>query len=154
MPRPRPAETFAADQAIFNLHPLTITNVGGLNDNPALGKPAVIRGNCTACGDTPNVGNHSLPLPLDIGTGYDPANESDPLVEGGLALLSMPDLPVSEITGCANPFAPEGAPSEPIYTTDPGQGLLTGLCSDVNRIKGPILRGLAARAPCFYNGAT
>jgi len=30
---------------------------------------------------------------------------------------------------------------------------LTGLCSDVNRIKGPILRGLAARAPYFHNGA-
>ena len=69
MPRPRPAETFAAGQAIFNSHPLTITNVGGLNDNPALGKPAAIMSICATCGDTPNVGNHSLPLPLDIGTG-------------------------------------------------------------------------------------
>ena len=99
-----------------------------------LGKPAAIMGNCTTCGDTPNVG------------------KSDPLVAGGLALLRMSDLPVFEMTGCPNPFAPEGAPSEPIYTSDPGKGLLTGVCSDANRIKGPSLRGVA-RAPCFYNGA-
>ena len=30
---------------------------------------------------------------------------------------------------------------------------ITGNCSDLNRIKGPILRGLAARAPYFHNGA-
>jgi cytochrome c peroxidase len=145
--------SIAAGQAIFNSHPLTITNVRGLNDNAALGKPASIPGNCTTCHDTPNVGNHSLPLPLDISTGHDPVNESDPLIASGLAQLSMPDLPVFEITGCPDPFAPAGAPSVPIYTTDPGKGLLTGLCSDVNRIKGPILRGLAARAPYFHNGA-
>jgi cytochrome c peroxidase len=39
------------------------------------------------------------------------------------------------------------------YTSDPGKGLVTGLCADVNRGKGPILRGLAARAPYFHNGA-
>ena len=27
------------------------------------------------------------------------------------------------------------------------------MCSDVNRVKGPVLRGLAARAPYFHNGA-
>ena len=36
---------------------------------------------------------------------------------------------------------------------DPGKTLITGQCSDFNRIKGPILRGLAARAPYFHNGA-
>ena len=35
---------------------------------------------------------------------------------------------------------------------DPGKTLITGQCSDFNRIKGPILRGLAARAPYFHNG--
>jgi cytochrome c peroxidase len=85
----------------------------------------------------------------------DAANESDPLMASALAQLSMPDLPVYEITGCPNPFAAPGAPADTvtIYTTDPGKGLLTGLCSDVNRIKRPILRGLAARAPYFHNGA-
>lgn len=148
-------QDIAAGQAIFNSHPLTITNVRGLNDNAALGKPAAITGNCTTCHDTPNVGDHSLPLPLDISTGHDAANEGDPLVASGLSQWSMPDLPVFEITGCPNPFAASGAAAETltIYTTDPGKGLLTGLCSDVNRIKGPVLRGLAARAPYFHNDA-
>ena len=42
---------------------------------------------------------------------------------------------------------------ETLYTTDPGKGLFTGLCADVNRIKVPALRGLAARAPYFHNGS-
>jgi cytochrome c peroxidase len=31
--------------------------------------------------------------------------------------------------------------------------LISGLCKDIGRFKGPILRGLAARAPSFPNGA-
>ena len=37
--------------------------------------------------------------------------------------------------------------------TDPGKALISGLCADLMRVKGPILRGLAARAPYFHNGA-
>jgi cytochrome c peroxidase len=39
------------------------------------------------------------------------------------------------------------------YTTDPGRALFTGHCADLGRVKGPILRGLASRAPYFHNGA-
>ncbi len=53
-----------------------------------------------------------------------------------------------------NPFATSPSTTPYVfYTTDPGKGLVTGLCSDINRVKGPILRGLAARAPYFHNGA-
>jgi hypothetical protein len=38
---PSPRKDIAAGQAIFNTHPLTITNVRGLNDNVALGRPAM-----------------------------------------------------------------------------------------------------------------
>jgi cytochrome c peroxidase len=38
-------------------------------------------------------------------------------------------------------------------TTDPGRALVTGLWKDVGRLKGPILRGLASRAPYFHNGS-
>jgi hypothetical protein len=155
-------QDIAAGETLFNSRALTITNVRGLNDNPALAAAlgttvpiASFPGTCTTCHDTPNVGNHSLPLPLDIGTGHDAAQESDTQIANGLAQLSFPRVPVYEIAGCPNPFAVVGQPSEPyvIYTTDPGKGLVTGLCSDVNRIKGPVLRGLAARAPYFHNGA-
>jgi len=68
--------------------------------------------------------------------------------------LSLANVPVYEIDGCPDPFAEPGASqTTPIYTTDPGKGLLTGACGDVNRVKGPILRGLAARAPYFHNGS-
>jgi hypothetical protein len=143
----------AAGEALFNSFPITITNVRGLNDNAALGKPTSFVGHCTTCHDTPNVGDHSLPLPLDIGTSHSglPGLESDPAIAAALAELSMPNLPVYLINGCPNPFN-AGQPVS-FYTTDPGKALLTGNCSDLNRIKGPILRGLAARAPYFHNGA-
>jgi cytochrome c peroxidase len=38
-------------------------------------------------------------------------------------------------------------------TTDPGRGLVTGKCADIGKTKGPILGGLAARAPYFHNGS-
>jgi cytochrome c peroxidase len=133
-----------------------------LNDNPALAAAlgttvpiASFPGTCATCHDTPNVGDHSLPLPLDIGTGHDAARESDTQIANGLARLSFPGVPVYEIAGCPNSFVAAGQTSAPyvIYTTDPGKGLVTGLCGDVNRIKGPVLRGLAARAPYLHNGA-
>ncbi len=131
----------ARGEAVFDTHPLTITNVAGLND--ALGV-AAINGTCSTCHDTPNVGNHSRPVPLDIGTSHAAAYEPAPEVAAALAQLSIPDLPVYKVT----------CPGGPVrYTTDPGRALITGRCSDVGRIKGPILRGLAARAPYFHNGS-
>jgi hypothetical protein len=38
-------------------------------------------------------------------------------------------------------------------TTDPGRALITGRWDDIGKFKGPILRGLAARAPYFHNGS-
>jgi cytochrome c peroxidase len=154
-------EAIAAGEAIFNTHPLTISNVRGLNDNPAvaavLGTSVPVpafQGTCSTCHDAPNVGDHSAPLPLDIGTSHDPAEESDATIANALAQLTVADVPVYEITGCPDPFsnpANTGAPYV-IYTTDPGRALITGRCADVNRIKGPVLHGLAARAPYFHNG--
>ncbi|HEV8200561.1 MAG TPA: hypothetical protein VGS03_11110 [Candidatus Polarisedimenticolia bacterium] len=155
-------KAIAAGEKLFNSHPLTITRVAGLNDNPsvaaALGTTlpiAAIPGTCTTCHNTPNVGNHSLPLPLDLGVSHDPVNEGDTQVAGGLSHLSAPDVPVFEIDGCPNPYPDPDRPDAPyvISTSDPGRALITGLCADVNRVKGPVLRGLAARAPYFHNGS-
>jgi cytochrome c peroxidase len=38
-------------------------------------------------------------------------------------------------------------------TTDPGRAPITGKWADIGKFKGPILRGLAARAPYFHNGS-
>ena len=140
-----PRKALARGEAIFNTHPLTISGVTGLND--ALGV-ASINGTCTTCHDTPNVGNHSRPLPLDIGVSHVAGHESDPQVLAALGQLSMPDLPVFQVACQTGPLA--GVVK---YTSDPGRALISGKCADIGRLKGPILRGLAARAPFFHNGA-
>ena len=144
-------EEIAAGEKLFNTQPAIITGVRGLNDNAVLGGPASITGTCTTCHDTPNVGNHSVALPLDIATSRQAENESSPVIIAALKELSAPDLPIYEIRGCPDPLTPGKTVN--YYTSDPGKGLITGLCADVNRGKGPILRGLAARAPYFHNGA-
>jgi cytochrome c peroxidase len=76
------------------------------------------------------------------------------LISDALSQLTMAKVPVFEIDGCTDPFAtPPSTQPVKIYTTDPGKALISGACADVNRVKGPILRGLAARAPYFHNGA-
>jgi hypothetical protein len=144
-------EDIAAGEKLFNTRTAVITGVRGLNDNPALGSPASIAGTCTTCHDSPNVGNHTVALPLDIATSRLPGYESNNAIVAGLQELSAPDLPVFEIRGCPDPANAGNAIT--YYTSDPGKGLVTGKCADVNRGKGPILRGLAARAPYFHNGA-
>lgn len=144
-------EDIAAGEVLFNTRTAVITGVRGLNDNAALGSPASIAGTCTTCHDSPNVGNHSVALPLDIATSRLPGYETNNAIVAGLQELSAPDLPVFAIRGCSDPANPGNTTT--YYTSDPGKGLVSGKCADVNRGKGPILRGLAARAPYFHNGA-
>jgi cytochrome c peroxidase len=42
---------------------------------------------------------------------------------------------------------------EVIQTMDPGRALITGKWADIGKTKGPVLRGLPARAPYFHNGS-
>ena len=135
--------SIARGEQIFNTQPLTISNVPGLTTGTQQ-----IAGTCTTCHDTPNVGNHSFPLPLDIGTGHSVQYETDPNIIAGLQQLQQPTLPVFALACTQGPEA-----GQTFYTTDPGKALISGQCSDISRIKGPILRGLAARAPYFHNGA-
>ena len=120
-------EAVARGQEIFNTRGFTIANVRGVND--VLGVPA-LPGTCTTCHDTPNVGNHSTSLPLDLGL--------------TTAAVRTPDMPLytfrNKTTG------------ELMQTTDPGRALITGTWKDMSLFKGPILRGLASRAPYFHNG--
>jgi hypothetical protein len=117
----------ARGQEIFNRRGFTIADVRGVND--VLGV-AALRGTCTTCHDAPNVGNHSTSLPLDLGL--------------TTAAIRTPDMPLytfrNKTTG------------EVLQTTDPGRALITGKWKHMSLFKGPILRGLAARAPYFHNG--
>jgi cytochrome c peroxidase len=134
--------SIARGEQIFNTEPLTISNVPGLTTGNQQ-----IAGTCTTCHDTFNVGNHSFPLPLDIGTSRSPLYETDPNILAGLKELQMPVLPVFELTCTQGPLT-----GNTYYTSDPGKALITGQCSDIGRGKGLILRGLAARAPYFHDG--
>ena len=134
--------SIARGEQIFNTQPLTISDVPGL----ATGNQQ-ITGTCTTCHDTPNVGNHSFPLPLDIGTSRSLLYETDPNVIAGLNQLQMPTLPVFQLVCNQGPLT-----GQTFYTTDPGKALISGQCADIGRGKGLILRGLEARAPYFHNG--
>jgi cytochrome c peroxidase len=122
---------------IVNNTPITITGVAGLNDVVV----PTISGFCGTCHDSPNVGNHSLRLPINIGIANGGPNNNNPVLDIG-------DLPVFHITCVAGPHA-----GEKYVVTDPGRALISGDCADIGKMKGPVLRGLASRAPYFHNGS-
>ena len=125
-----PRASIARGQTVFNTKPIAITGVAGLND--ATGQP-VINGFCGTCHDTPNVGNHSVAAPLNIGV----ADTTNPLGVSYLPVITLQNI----------------ATGETVQTTDPGRALVTGQWADIGKFKGPVLRGLAARAPYFHNGS-
>ena len=90
----------------------------------------------------PNIGHHSVKAPLDIGV-PDAGDKKPPV-------LDIAGLPVFTLTCNLT----EGPLAGKVYkVTDPGRAMITGKCKDIGRFKGPILRGLAARAPYFHNGS-
>jgi hypothetical protein len=127
-PGGRARAAVARGQQLFNTLPIAITGVGGLND--ATGQ-AVIHGTCTTCHDSPNIGNHSVALPINIGIAD--------------ASRRTPDMPLYTLTNYST--------GQTVQTTDPGLALRTGKWADIGKFKGPILRGVAARAPYFHNGS-
>jgi cytochrome c peroxidase len=122
----------ARGETIFNTRTFTIDNVAGLNGGPSDPVPGLIPGGtCTVCHNTPNVGDHSIAMPLNIGVAD--------------ATRRTPDLPLYTVRNKAT--------LETVQTTDPGRAMITGKWADVGKFKGPILRALAARAPYFRNGS-
>jgi cytochrome c peroxidase len=90
-------------------------------------------GTCGTCHDSPNVGDHSASVPLNIGVG----DLNSPLDVSYLPVITLQN----NTTGAR------------IQTTDPGRAMITGLWADVGKLKGPVLRGLPSRAPYFHNGS-
>lgn len=152
LPYNDPRAAIARGEAIFNSKPIDITGVAGINDDVSAGGLVAggipsLAGTCGTCHDTPNVGNHSFPTPLDIGTGDpDPSNAGVNL--GGLDVTYLPSITVCKLDPST------GLPTNTCKTTtDLGQGLIDGNFDHIGKIKGPILRGLSARAPYFHNGS-
>jgi cytochrome c peroxidase len=125
--------SIARGQAIFNTKAITLSGVAGLNGQmfpSGVTPPASFQGTCTICHDSPNAGDHSVKAPLNIG-----------LAEPAVA----PYLPVYTLRRVTT--------GETVTTTDPGRAMVSGKWADIGKFKGPILRGLAARAPYFHNGS-
>jgi cytochrome c peroxidase len=109
-----------------------IDDVPGLNgrmEDPV--RRPIQNGTCSICHDTPNAGNHSVAMALNIGIA-DPSRRT-------------PDLPLYTLRNLAT--------RELVRTTDPGRAMVTGKWADIGKFKGPILRGLAARPPYFHDGS-
>lgn len=147
-----PRAAIARGQAIFNSKPINIIGVAGINDDVSAGGlvsggiPS-LQGTCGTCHDTPNVGNHSFPTPLNIGTG-DPSLSNPSVDLGGLDISYLPSITVCKTDPAT------GSPTSTCKTaSDLGQALIDGNFDHVGKIKGPILRGLSARAPYFHNGS-
>jgi cytochrome c peroxidase len=120
---------------LFYTKQFNITGVAGLND--ALGQQVIV-GTCTTCHNTPDVGDHSQPRFFRIGV------DSPSPVNNALA-RNLSDFP--------NYTFRSNSDGSQVTTTDPGLALRTGKFDDIGRFKVPALRGLAARAPYFHNGA-
>ena len=123
----------ARGEIFFNTRSFIVTGVAGLNDVFFNNGPALVT--CSFCHNDPNLGNHSSSLPLDIGVAE--PNSNFLLGSGYLPLITLRN----NVSGAT------------ITTTDPGVALTTGKWADIGKIKIPILRGLAARAPYFHNGS-
>jgi len=132
--------SIARGEVLFNTKNFTISDVNGLNLEPSdpLGHTP-INGNCTTCHDSPNVGNHSNKLPLNIG-----------VLDAHPPVLNVSRLPVFTVQ-CTDTSGP--MQGQVFEVTDLGRALISGKCADVGKVKGPILRGLEARAPYFHNGS-
>jgi len=123
----------ARGQELFNTKPITLSGVAGLNNETfsnGVTLPESFTGTCTTCHDTPGVGNHSVKAPLNIGL-TDERNRT-------------PDMPLYTLRRLSDGAA--------MKTTDPGRAMVTGKWADIGKFRGPILRGLAGRAPYFHNG--
>ncbi|HLK19918.1 MAG TPA: hypothetical protein VKT81_13230 [Bryobacteraceae bacterium] len=130
----------ARGEAVFNTKKFTITGVGGLNGttfaNGVTGPDSIVS-TCGICHDSPNAGDHSVSAPLNIGVA-DPPGGNNTLDTSYLPVITVCQLP--SLTTC-------------VKTTDPGRAMISGKFADVGKFKGPVLRGLAARAPYFHNGS-
>jgi cytochrome c peroxidase len=79
-------KSVARGEEVFNTTKINITGVAGLND--ALNLPS-IDGFCGTCHDTPNVGNHSVKAPLNIGVANAGANSPPALDISGLPVFTL-----------------------------------------------------------------
>jgi hypothetical protein len=116
--------SIARGQLVFDQQPFDIRGVAGLPSTT---------GACGTCHNNPNGGNHSAADSMNTGV----SDASGPLDVSYLPAITLRNKTTGETK----------------TTTDPGRALITGRWQDIGKVKTPVLRGLAARAPYFHNGS-
>jgi cytochrome c peroxidase len=117
---------------LFYTKPINISGVAGIND---VLKQSVVKGFCTTCHNTPDVGTHSRARLFDTGVANAAGNNP----------LFTSDFPIYTFRRKSDGFQRS--------VTDPGLALRTGKFNDLGKFKAPSLRGLGSRAPFFHNGS-
>lgn len=117
----------ALGEQLFNTRTFSVTGVTGLTTTD---RPTVTV-TCSTCHDAPGAGSNSNARFFDLGL--------------ATAARAGTDLPVYTLQ--------ERSTGNQVQVSDPGRALITGAFKDVATFKVPTLRGLAARAPYFHNGA-
>ena len=117
----------ALGEQLFNTRTFSVSGVTGLTttDQPT------VTVTCSTCHDAPGAGSNSSGRFFDLGLAS--------------ASRAGTDLPVYTLQ--------ERSTGVQVQVSDPGRALITGAFKDVATFKVPTLRGLAARAPYFHNGA-
>ncbi len=110
----------ARGEDLFDTKPITISGVNGLNlfASDPLGANTIV-GTCGTCHDSPNVGNHSKKLALNIGI----ADETPPVLD----VVGLPIFTV-QCTETTGPLA-----GQVFHVTDLGKALISGSCVDVGK---------------------
>ncbi len=126
----------ARGEAIFNIRPILISGVAGINDLVGGNLP----GTCATCHGNTNDGNDVRPqAQLEEGT------------SGNTFGLPAPDLPMFLLVCNAGKSTPFNGGA--LWVRDPGLAFITGKCADIGKVKSAQLRGLAARPPYFHDGS-
>lgn len=159
-------QSIARGETIFNTTPFTINDVVEFNDVPGAcgGLPTATNPctgqTCSTCHNNQNVGNDNFLDPKRTGIMDNSNNTNNALPATSDFPLFAFYCPTGSITFFSNSVTSAncqllpGAPTscDEFDTTDPGLGLITGLCADLGKMKVPVLRGLASRAPYFHGG--
>jgi len=117
----------ALGEQLFNTRSFSVTGVTGLTTP----EQPTVTVTCSTCHDAPGAGSNSNARFFDLGLSS--------------AARAGTDLPVYTLQ--------ERSTGKQALVSDPGRALITGAFKDVATFKVPTLRGLAARAPYFHNGA-
>jgi cytochrome c peroxidase len=148
-------ESIARGEALFSGKVFIINKVAGLNDVKK-DVNGTEPGTCSTCHSNKTVFNDNPATPKRLGI---MDNSS-----GVTVMPWTPDFPrfafycaTGTIPFFSNPVNSSNCPGgsatcDEFITTDPGMGLITGKCQDLGKMKVPILRGLASRAPYFHGG--